>query len=338
MIYDLEISDLFIKELKNIYKIEDNEKLYKYLMCRFICSNFNKFKDIKRNISTLISNIEYKKSLIDYFLNELDLIINEDYFLYKDVPISIYGSGENTIFSIISEIESNCIDLFFKDDIYKEIIFITTKSLNSSKRKCSNKKDSEYYEYYLTYYSLKHLNKYFNIGSTRDSSINENLNFKYIQYMPSLRIEDKCERYIVSELNSNDCMRISEDVLEKFLYKKLHLIEEGLTPIKRQFAIKDGRIDILAKDKNGVYTIIELKVEKDTDLIYQCVYYSTQFKLEKKISNVRVITISPEYEYGLLTSLKEISNSFNVESYICSIKSIGMDGNNIDSLKLIKVI
>lgn len=338
MIYDLEVSDIFIKELKDIYKIEDNAKLYKYFICRFICSNFHKFKDIKKNISNLISNIEYKKSLIDYFLNELDLIINEDYFLYKDVPISIYGNGENSIVSILSEIESNCIDLFFKDDIYKEIIFITTKSLNSSKRKCSNKKDSEHYKYYLIYYSLKHLNKYFNIEIIGDSSINKNLDFKYVQYIPSLKIEDKCERYIASEFNTNDSVKVTEEVLEKFLYKRLHLIEEGLTPIKRQFVIKDGRIDILAKDKNDVYTIIELKIEKDTDLIYQCIYYSTQFKLEKKLSNVRVITISPEYEYGLLTTLKEIASSFNVESYICSIKSIGMNGNNIDSLKLIKVI
>lgn len=338
MIYDLEISDLFIKELKEIYKIEDNEKLYKYILCRFICSNLNKFKDIKKNISNLISNIEYKKILIDYFLNELDLIINDDYFLYKDVPISLYGNGDNSIINIISEIESNCIDLFLKDDIYKEIIFIVTKSLNSSKRKCSRKKDLEHYEYYLIYYSLKHLNKYFNVNITGDSSINKNIDFKYVQYIPSLKIEDKCERYIATEFNSNDSIKITEETLEKYLFKRLSIIEEGLIPIKRQFIIKDGRIDILAKDKNDTYTIIELKIEKDTDLIYQCVYYSTQFKLEKKLSNVRVITISPEYEYGLLTALKEISDSFNIESYICSIKSIGMDSNSIDSLKLTKVI
>ena len=336
--YDLELSELFLEELKRIYQIENNFETYKYFICRFLCSEIIKFKDIKKKIPNIVNSIEYKKNIIDYTLNELDLITNSDHILYKDVPISIYGSGDNSIINTLIEMEATCLGLFSKDEFFKEIIFIVTKALNSSKRKCSNKKGCTYYNYYLIYYCLIFLNKHFNIKHIEEANINKISDIKFVQFAPSLKIEDRCSRYIDTAEDYRDSIKISEDTLEKYIYKNLDLIEDGLIPIKRQYSIRDGRLDILAKDKNGIYTIIELKIENDTNLVFQCIYYSNQLKLDKKVSNIRVITISPEYEYSLLDTLKHISNDYNIESYISMIKSRGMKGDKIDSLKLIKVI
>lgn len=339
MTYDLELSDLITKELKRIYKIEDENEAYKYFLCRFICTQIDKFNTLKKDIPNLLHTFEYRKSIINYTLNELDLITNNDFILYKNTEISVYGTGDNSIINTLIEMEANCVDLFFKDEFFKDIESLIKKSLNSAKRKCSSKKNSAYYNYYLIYYSLLLLNKKFGIEDIEEPTINMNNSIEFYQSIPSLKIEDKCCRYIDSiDHEQNDSLKVDEETLEKFLYKNLNIIEDGLIPIKRQYVIKDGRLDILAKDKNGIYTIIELKVEHDTDLIFQCIHYSTQLKLEKKLSKVRVITICPEYTYGLLNSLKHISKDYNVESYVCLIKSNNIKSKKINSLKLIKVI
>ena len=336
--YDLELSQVFLDELKRMYKIHNDSETYKYFICRFLCQEILKFNKFKKDLLNILHNIEYKKSIIDYTLNELDLITNDDFILYKNTEISIYGNGDNSIINTLIEMDSNCVDLFNREDFFKEIVFIVTKALNSSKRKCSNKKECIHYKYYLIYYALTFLNKYFNIKHLEESNIDKNNNISFIQVVPSLKIEDRCSRYIDTMEDYSDSIKISEDTLEKYIYKNLDLIEEGLIPIKRQYSIRDGRLDILAKDKNGVFTIIELKIENDTNLIFQCIYYSNQLKLDKNVSNTRVITISPEYEYSLLNTLKHISNDYNIESYISMIKSKGMKGDKIDSLKLVKVI
>ena len=59
--YDLELSELFLEELKRIYKIENNFETYKYFISRFLCWEIIKFNDIKKNISNIVHCIEYKK-------------------------------------------------------------------------------------------------------------------------------------------------------------------------------------------------------------------------------------------------------------------------------------
>lgn len=337
IVYDLELAELILKELKAMYTIEDSEEVYKYFLCRFICSEIPNYNSIKKELHNLLYNFEYRKKIIDYTINELDILTYEDYFTYNNTQISKYKDCENSLTQTLIELETLCIDLFDKDNFYNEIALLIKKIYNSAKRKSVSKKDSVNYKYYLIYYSLKSLNKDFKINETEESNFYKYIEF--IQSMPSVKIEDKCCRYIDSlDTEYNDALKIDEDTLERYLYKNLDIIEDGLVPIKRQFLIRDGRLDILAKDKDGIYTIIELKVENDTDLIFQCIHYSTQFKIEKKVSKVRFITISPEYTYGILNSLKQISKDYNVESYICSIKAKGIKKRKIDSLKLLRVL
>lgn len=337
VVYDLELAELILDELKTMYTIENSYDVYKYFLCRFVCSEISDYNNLKKDLPNLLHNFEYHKRIIDFVMNELDILTYLDYFTYNNIKINKYNDCENSIISILLELEALCIGLFHRDEFFNETSLLLKKVYSSGKRKSSSKKDSTNYNHYLTYYSLKSLNKVFKINEVKESNFNRYIEF--IQSIPSIKIEDKCCRYIDSLNNEyNDALKIDEDILERYIYKNLDIIEEGLIPIKRQFLIRDGRLDILAKDKNGIYTIIELKVENDTDLIFQCVHYTTQFKIEKNVSKVRIITISPEYTYGILNSLKQISKDFNVESYICSIKAKGIEKRKIDSLKLLKII
>lgn len=337
IVYDLELSELMLSEFKSIYELNNNEDVFKYYICRFVCSEIYNFNDIKKDIDDILSDLKYRKKIIDFTLNELDILTNLDFIKYNDVEIKKYESGSNSIVSCLNEFESICVDMFERKRIFNDINDILKKVYTKSKRKSVSKKKSSNYNHYLVYYAILELNSLFNIKEIKESSFAKYIDFE--QSMPCITIEEKCVRYIDSlDYEYDDALQIDEDVLERYLYKNLNLIEEGLVPIKRQYMIRDGRIDILAKDKEGIYTIIELKVENDTDLIFQCIHYTSQLKLEKKVSKVRIITISPEYTYGILNSLKQISIDYNVESYVCLIKSKGIKHKKIDSIKLIKAI
>ena len=95
-----------------------------------------------------------------------------------------------------------------------------------------------------------------------------------------------------------------EKQLENMIVSKLSIVEDGLILIDRQLPIKDGVIDILGKDKNGVICIIELKTRKnDQKLVFQSAYYPTQFK-----EKVRMITIAPDYSRKIYLSLNNLKN------------------------------
>jgi RecB family endonuclease NucS len=107
--------------------------------------------------------------------------------------------------------------------------------------------------------------------------------------------------------NANSVQKIktknhSEKNLENILIKNLYIIEEGMTLIKNQYEVEKGYVDILARDKDNKLCIIELKVvANDEKLIYQSVYYPTQFK-----EPTRMITICPDYTKKIHTSLKSL--------------------------------
>jgi hypothetical protein len=106
-----------------------------------------------------------------------------------------------------------------------------------------------------------------------------------------------------------------EDQLEHYLITRLYLIEDGMGYIGNQIEIQGGIIDILARDKNGKLCIIEIKTRSNAkDIIWQCMYYPTQFKDEE---GMRVITIAPDYHYSIRTVLEKIPY---VESKIFKVK------------------
>lgn len=104
------------------------------------------------------------------------------------------------------------------------------------------------------------------------------------------------------QIISNKTKNTLEKDIENILIKDLNVIEEGMTVIQSQYPVNSGYIDILVRDKNNKLCIIELKkVNNDSKIIQQCVYYPTQFNEE-----VRMITITPGYTNKIFTSLKSL--------------------------------
>lgn len=125
---------------------------------------------------------------------------------------------------------------------------------------------------------------------------------------------------------------IPESVLEKYLFRNLTLLEEGLKPIETQVMLEFGRIDILARDKHGQDVIIEVKVESDTDIVWQRAYYESDWK--KQHGDVRMMIVTTEplnrsikdsliliggtevFEVELLTRNREIIQMYIMNQYV----------------------
>lgn len=76
--------------------------------------------------------------------------------------------------------------------------------------------------------------------------------------------------------------------------------------------------------------MIELKVGKDEDLVFQSVYYRLKIKERFKTNHVRMITVAPYYSSRIKESLEALKD---VEMYIFDAK---VKNKKIIDLKLIK--
>ena len=124
-----------------------------------------------------------------------------------------------------------------------------------------------------------------------------------------------------------------EEHLRDYLAENLHALEDGMTlwPVGEnedavEFVVDDSnrRIDILAKDRDGIPAVIELKVSRGHEkTIGQSLYYRARVKELLKVGKARIVIvageISPElraattdlqdvslFEYRLSMSLKRV--------------------------------
>lgn len=68
----------------------------------------------------------------------------------------------------------------------------------------------------------------------------------------TLTLDEKYDRLVHADnLYTKSIKGLTEDILEDYLIRNLHLIEDGMQFISRQFTVENGRLDILARDKNG---------------------------------------------------------------------------------------
>lgn len=86
---------------------------------------------------------------------------------------------------------------------------------------------------------------------------------------------------------------VSEEQLERYLMRHLDVVEEGLRMVDNQVQLPEGRIDILARDTEERDVIIEIKVAKDTDLIWQRMYYESEWKKKNNPPRMIIVTTKP---------------------------------------------
>ncbi|MBH9968155.1 DUF91 domain-containing protein [Bacillus enclensis] len=106
------------------------------------------------------------------------------------------------------------------------------------------------------------------------------------------------------ELATEAILKGNEKLLEGYIAHNINIVEEDMKLIDTQVKVKDGVIDILAKDKNGKSCIIELKVRaNDKSIVWQSAYYQSQIG-----EDVRVITIAPSYDEVISKALLNVRN------------------------------
>lgn len=110
------------------------------------------------------------------------------------------------------------------------------------------------------------------------------------------QVLDEMGGYTEEEKRQYLSMIVNEQTVEDILERNMDLIEPGMTLVKRQLETEVGRIDLFARDKRGVYTIIELKKGRtDDDAFGQLSRYLGWCKKTKaRTENVRGIIIAKQ--------------------------------------------
>lgn len=330
MNYESELINVFTEKLSKKYGIDDINCLYRYFMLRFkVEYYFEKITD---------DNITQK--LKDFLIKELNL---PDELIYKNQKINKCYANQNSLSNIVDYfvfktntgtatnqygIQVTNIELIEKE--WQDIVSFIKKKTNAFIKK-------EYYEWYVKYNGLLYLNSLYN-AKVRESEIIEGFYYPEYHNFFERTLEEKYEILVKSALlKNNDVNLIKEEDLEDYIVKNLNSIEDGLIYIDRQFAVEDGKIDILAKDKQGNYVVIELKVSINKEVIWQSIYYRQQIKRIKKVDNVRMIVLAPNYPNSILDVFKEIPDvelfEYDLTLEYDKIKSINIrrkenSGNN----------
>ncbi|WP_457613739.1 endonuclease NucS [Methanocaldococcus sp.] len=115
----------------------------------------------------------------------------------------------------------------------------------------------------------------------------------------------RCEDY--EELNLTG----SEEEMADMIFKNPKLIEEGFSPLSKEYQIPTGIIDILGKDKNNNWVILELKRRRaDLQSVSQLKRYVEYFKNKYGEKRVRGILVAPSLTTGALNLLKSENLEF----------------------------
>ena len=104
-----------------------------------------------------------------------------------------------------------------------------------------------------------------------------------------------------------------EEHLRDYLAQHLESLEKGLTPWRVEdedaveFPVNGRRVDILAKDKQGLPVVIELKVSRGHErTIGQALYYRAKIKEMLQVEKVRIFLVALELSPELRAAAKEV--------------------------------
>lgn len=311
--YEDVIGYKIIEYLKYKFNIKDEKVLYRYFYLRFLVNNIENKKNISKKS---FNEIEKKRLFIDFLIFELNLCYIDNRIYYEQVEVKKSGATSNCFSNIIDNWQFQSSLYPVKDS--QGIEHDTDKLIENqwkilcqtAKNKAKKYKKDRFYSYYIKYYYLMALNELYGVNKDdiKPPIVIDGFVYSELNESNYIVTEHECERYIhASRLNSNNVEMITEKELEDFLIKHLEIIEYGLRYVDRQVILENGRLDILAKDKNGEYVIIELKVVEDKDLLWQVVIYPKQFKDKYNVNNVRIITLCPNYPKHMKIALAQNS-------------------------------
>lgn len=303
MNYESEFADVLEDALSKRFGLERNSYLFLYLLLRYEVWRFQKKED---------PLLHPARHFLSFLQDELHLPITKEGLQYKEERLCLYFSAENSLLNIIENWKFQYKKIKIKDEKgtlhdFPQLFSKMKKSLfKKAKSEAKPFKSSPYYDWIVRHFALQIINRDFQVTLSAPIKI-PHVNYESSELLYLRTLEEQCEAYFHSvTFQRNDTKTISESDLEDFLASRLHLIEEGLRLVGRQHIIEDGRIDILARDKENHLVIIELKVQDDKTIVWQCLYYPEALKKEFHTERIRMITVTPSYPTSIQLALEQI--------------------------------
>jgi len=107
-----------------------------------------------------------------------------------------------------------------------------------------------------------------------------------------------------------------ENDLRNYLASNPAAIEKGLTIVKKEYDTKEiGRIDLLCKDKNGNYVVVELKKGRKSDEVVGQILRYIGWVMEKDKTKVRGIIVVNEPDDRLEYAVAPLKNMIDIKYY-----------------------
>lgn len=330
--YKNEISQVIVNKLSTIYNIKDKEDLLKYTILKFFGDkeslNYTEFSNIR--------DIHPSNTFFNFICKEIGLMGSSKSINFKGLFINKYGYYSSYI-SILEELEATCLDFLNTKRFYRELNDLY-KELNSyAYEKSEPSLNMGIHKYYYHNFYLEKLNILFGVNPSIKKITMPEFNEDLVYIIPIEFVLNNIINKIESRFNYLYEVKVSEFELENFLYKNLNLLDDGLKPLCRQFRVSNGRLDILAKNKDYKHIIIELKVEEDTDIIFQCKHYYDEISRIKNSKNIKVIVIAPKYNSSIKKELKKLKNIIDIEIYTYNAYSKNLIDNKIIHINFCKI-
>lgn len=293
--YESELEEVLLNQSRKQYGIEEPARLIRYLMRR--CW----ILELKQTKLPRIPKEEAATTFMIFWLKDLGIEIQKQVFIYKKTVIptfTSYGTPLRNIYEdclhqlsvdrLLSCYQPHLIDEWeaAKEDVAEWLKEAKRKGTKYAKKK-------EIYPYILKQILLSTLNQTYQAHSQNPSWIEH---FSYPKGFFSLSQELICERYVLAfHENVTDGELLAESELEQYMKEHLEELEPGLQLVQTQYVLPNGRIDVLARDIQGDYVVIELKVEKDTDCVWQKWYYCQEIQKRYHTNQVRFILVLPQF-------------------------------------------
>lgn len=315
-IFDENIEDLLevdvIQTLKRKYGTNNEEHAYLLLKLKYWL--FNYFEE-KFEI-----NYFYGK----FVLKELGIVT--DKFTYQSKECNVGRYLDNSLLCVLDNLEYQYFEKTNGAETLKEqqdkiLQFVKKKWKNSriTKKQCGD----DYLnvrKIVQAYWGLQYLKEHLDL---------ENHLISFDVYNQTSK-GDYVEQIVAAANPYVHKKEIKEVDVENYIYEHLRDLFEGLRPISRQTIIKDGRLDIWARESNGLQrdVVIEVKNEIDNGLLVQMKNYREWFKHEFN-REPRLMVVSTKWTEELIRYLGDEG----IELYEISFRS--QDINKFRHIKLI---
>lgn len=299
--YESELEGLLMEQLQTFYKVHRPGIAYRIFKIRLCIEHYQLYK--KQGLR------ELNRKQPEFLIAELNLPLSDGKLIYKGVEINPGMADENSLANILSDWAYQYGETFEHDKNgmlvqrkviterhIKEIFHLAEKNTKQKKKDLS-------YPYYFKRNALAALHAAFDFYPEPTSRIqgfyypDEHNDFK-------LTMEERYDSLTHADrAKKNNLYPLSEEKLEEFLARNPETLEEDLKIIGRQFVVENGRLDLLGVDKHGNYCIIELKVNEDTDLVWQAMHYPEAVRKRFGTDFARMIIVAKKVPSRILKHL-----------------------------------